>query len=457
MKANRHKFYARGTNPYVAGKIEYRIYINGKPLPIGIGLTLPPALWDNKTQSMIKDKKLIKELKIAYPNIELEMRNVEIRMANIKAEVDHFIGTAISGNKEIDVNALRAAVKQNAMRAGRTIDNRPKRNKTQKNSLSNYDPSMIRDFLQSFIAEITNGTRLISSGKSKSKGNRYTEGTIKNYKTFLVKWLDFEKSKNKAFSWADMNQDLYNDFIHYLTRLNYSKKYQGRLIKEWKHLAQAAFDSQIHTNKAYSDSWFYKPNSEVKNICLTKDEIRLLEDMDLTDRPSFDKARDIFIIGCYTTLRVSDIIPLTKDNLKGDWIITQTQKTHTDVEIPLVPTVKKIIEKHNGRAPILSEQKVNQHIKLIAKEAGIDEVVFKNDDRGGSHRVVKHKKYERISMHTARRTAATLLYNAGMLPMDIMSITGHKNLATFQKYICTGDREQRQRTHDQFLKIMGSI
>lgn len=43
--------------------------------------------------------------------------------------------------------------------------------------------------------------------------------------------------------------------------------------------------------------------------------------------------------------------------------------------------------------------------------------------------------YLLISTHTARRTGATLMYLAGIPIYDIMKVTGHRSVATLEKYI----------------------
>jgi site-specific recombinase XerD len=45
------------------------------------------------------------------------------------------------------------------------------------------------------------------------------------------------------------------------------------------------------------------------------------------------------------------------------------------------------------------------------------------------------KKYERVVIHTARRTLATQMVEHGLAYKQVMKITGHKKLTTLQKYI----------------------
>ena len=50
-------------------------------------------------------------------------------------------------------------------------------------------------------------------------------------------------------------------------------------------------------------------------IYLTKDEIDILYDADLTNKSRLERIRDIFIFQCMIGCRVDDLIRLTKDNI----------------------------------------------------------------------------------------------------------------------------------------------
>ena len=54
-------------------------------------------------------------------------------------------------------------------------------------------------------------------------------------------------------------------------------------------------------------------------------------------------------------------------------------------------------------------------------------------------------KYELVRSHTARRTAATLMYLAGMDVFNICAVTGHSSIAMLKKYI-KADEIDRART-----------
>lgn len=88
-----------------------------------------------------------------------------------------------------------------------------------------------------------------------------------------------------------------------------------------------------------------------------------------------------------------------------------------------------------------SEYNFNKVLKRIAQSVGFTEEVLIERTRGGQiHRDMK-KKYELVSSHTARRTAATNMYLAGIPTFRIMLITGHKAESAFYRYIRIGKDE----------------
>lgn len=64
-----------------------------------------------------------------------------------------------------------------------------------------------------------------------------------------------------------------------------------------------------------------------------------------------DRVRDLFLVGCWTGLRFSDFSRIAPENIKGDFIEIETQKTAEPVVIPIHTTVKQIMKKYKGKYP----------------------------------------------------------------------------------------------------------
>lgn len=122
-------------------------------------------------------------------------------------------------------------------------------------------------------------------------------------------------------------------------------------------------------------------------------------------------------------------------NLTNNTLRVRTQKTGEWVVIPLHKYVRNIIKRYKGFPKGRANQYLNRELKHIAKAACIKGSVVLTRTQGGKKVSTTYQKWELITTHTARRSFATNLFKAGIPAISIMKITGHKNVATFMKYI----------------------
>lgn len=172
-------------------------------------------------------------------------------------------------------------------------------------------------------------------------------------------------------------------------------------------------------------------------------------------RKAKERIRDLFILGCLTALRYSDYSTLTKDNFQDDYIVKRTKKTNVDVKVPAHDYVKEIFNKYHGLVPSgLCIQYFNKYLKVIMKEIGLTDPVTYSFTKGGKLVTVTKEKWELISSHTARRSAATNMYLTGrMKTLEIMRLTGHRSEQNFFRYIrLTNDDTARAISGDIFFR-----
>ena len=168
----------------------------------------------------------------------------------------------------------------------------------------------------------------------------------------------------------------------------------------------------------------YKPLKEVKQLVfLVEDEVKKLEAFQFTQE-RLERVKDYYLFSVYTGLAYNEAFELKPEHIiKGfdgqEWIKMIRQKTQREVNIPLLPQAKKIIQKYyileeqKYILPTISNQKMNSYLKEIAEIVGI-------------------KKH--LTHHTARKTFAStiLLYNN--VPIEIVSkLLGHGNISITQK------------------------
>lgn len=172
-------------------------------------------------------------------------------------------------------------------------------------------------------------------------------------------------------------------------------------------------------------------------------------------RRAKERIRDMFVLGCLTALRYSDYSRLTSQNLIDGYIVIRTKKTNVDVKVPAHDYVKEIFAKYTGQVPAgLCIQYFNKYLKVIMKEIGLNDKITFSYTKGGKLHTVTREKWELISSHTARRSAATNMYLTGrMKTLEIMKLTGHRTEQNFFRYIrLTGDDTARSISGDMFFK-----
>lgn len=143
-------------------------------------------------------------------------------------------------------------------------------------------------------------------------------------------------------------------------------------------------------------------------------------------------AIDLFLISCLTGLRWLDVSNIKPHHIHNKKINILTQKTKTRVVIPMHPIVCSIMSKYNNEIKDPpSNGYANIIIRKVYKALGFNAPIARENKDG----VVIKPRYEYIRMHTGRRTFATNAYNAGILAIKIMKITGHTTERSFFKYI----------------------
>ncbi len=183
---------------------------------------------------------------------------------------------------------------------------------------------------------------------------------------------------------------------------------------------------------------------ETTLFALTDDELRSIENLDLSDRPALDKVRDLFLLSCYTGLRYSDISRLSKEHIGATEIRISAQKTGDNTRCPITPRLRKVLERYAPEYLFhkISSQRANEHLKIIVERAGVcstlEIVTYKNGRKTSEAR----PKHELIAWHCSRRTFITLSLVKGAQPAAVQAVSGHKkDSKSFNKYILFADSQ----------------
>ncbi len=285
------------------------------------------------------------------------------------------------------------------------------------------------------VLEEHNTERKAMVGKTVAPATYWVfEYTGRLFKEFIQK-----KYERKDLYLREINLGFIQGFHAFL--LGEKKMGQNSCTKHLKFLKKLLNLAVANSYISYNPVNAYKVEREPVDIdFLDEEELRKIINFD-TPLPRLERAKDMFLFGCFTGLSYIDIKTLTpehfeKDNAGRIWIKKRRVKTGVLSRIPLLPIAKLILDKYKGGEkllPIQDPADINKYLKDIAILCGIN---------------------KRICFHTSRHTFASTVTLANNISLEVVSkMLGHTNTrmtAHYAKLIdkCIG--EQMDKLMDTF-------
>lgn len=153
----------------------------------------------------------------------------------------------------------------------------------------------------------------------------------------------------------------------------------------------------------------------------------------------------LFMIGIYTGLRISDIIPLRVRDVKGTHIyIEKQQKTKKEFNLLIHEDLKQVLDKYiKGKKDyeyLFPSRKGSKHIKREQAYRILNEVIYEYDTKTKEKRKTEfyselEDEVELIGCHTLRKTFGYHFYNSNNDIMTLKEIFGHSDISTTLRYI----------------------
>lgn len=296
-------------------------------------------------------------------------------------------------------------------------------------------------------------------------------GESSSFFAFAESWFN-EMKERKTYLWAKQIQSCINllkefspnvtfdkvdkayhkRLLIFLNNKGYSYNTVGTVVKNLRRIIKEAAESGLTNNTAYLG--FKRLQEDVESIYLSEVEIKKINDLELTPDlvksklnvkdvkkkiTALDQARKLFLIGCWTGLRVGNYKNIDPTQIQGDYLTVIAIKGGDKLKIPLHFMVKEIV--NSGWPKPMHEQIINKLIKDLGLLAGIDDEVNYYRTEGGKRKEYKRPKYELICTHTARRSFASNMLIRGVPTKYIMAITGHKTERDFNRYTASVSRD----------------
>lgn len=419
------KFFLRGE------KVYFRFRPNRNlDIAIATPYSISPNSWDDADQcwnlnEFVKGAKSIETKKM---NSQIETFNNNI--AAFRSDVSKFI----DDNQNKEAPELKRILKEYILRNyfAHKVNNEPKKRKNSKPE----DMNGLIDFYIEFrsVGDETKGTKPLA------------DNTVKKYRTLQKVLLEYDKNLKVT----EINDLFRNQFVKHLTKLKYSVNTQVKYIKDIKMLC--VFANSDHNVSKQVLNWEIKSNPEnvAEYVTFTFEDLKKLKETEMpTD--SMDNVRDFLLISCYTSVRISELLTFSSENIVDKIFLKVYEKKNRNTKggglkyVYLMPEVLEILKKRNGEFPRkISEQRYNEYIKKVCRIAGLTRVV-----EGG--KIVVENKIKRkiktteefcelVTSHSGRATYVTLF--SQYLPSEVIQMqTNHSSVQMVEHYNKTDAEE----------------
>lgn len=211
-------------------------------------------------------------------------------------------------------------------------------------------------------------------------GNGVSKATywVSVYTIRLLREFVQQKYKREDLYLRELNLNFIQSF-HSFLRIDKDMA-QNSSTKHLKLLKKIINLSVANSYMAFNPFSTYKVEREPVDIdFLDEEELRKIINFD-TPLPRLERAKDMFLFGCFTGLSYIDIKTLTPEHFEKDsvgriWIKKRRVKTGVLSRIPLLPIAKLILDKYKGGEkllPIQDPADINKYLKDIAILCGIN-------------------------------------------------------------------------------------
>jgi len=267
-----------------------------------------------------------------------------------------------------------------------------------------------------------------------NKISEYSTGFIKQIITTRNNLKRF--SENREINFEDIDIQFLEGFReYYIGKLGNKRNSFAGNIKRLKFFLHYALKNGWSTNEKFKQ--FKAPEKYGKVEYMTWEELMKLYNKDY-EKDNLNQVRDCFVFQSMIGCRYQDLKKLCKDNYEGGILKFTTQKTGTQIEIPLTGISKEIIQKNtiinsNKLLPVMNIWRYNKLLKQIGKLSGLERRVEVLGENGNKILIPFH---EIMSSHMARRNFIGNAINKFNIRTEVIqSITGHsKNSKCFGRY-----------------------
>ncbi len=402
--------------------LNIRITVNGKQTYIPLGQYLPEKEWDAKNQRIKPNSKFVENTTRFNNLIRKEFAKLNdactqlldkrlLQEMDIK-EVGRFLKWVLKNNPEDISMALDDLVQ------GQTIEAA-----TGSSNIKSSQPNDVFVYLEACIQDFRKAGR---------------NGYAKSHEDLLYKLKSFHTRKTLRFEQVNFK------FLKNLETQHLADGHSLGGLGVYLRTLRARYNDAIREGlvhkKYYPFTDYSIKKGEPERKALSEEGFQNLLDIDLSEKPGQDKARDMFLASYFMRgINWMDMALMRVSQLNHDWsrVSYKRKKTGKPYNLAIHPKllliIKKYISKETAEAddfvfPILSKEiKENDYYAVIKEK--------RNTLNRSLSRIGKEIGEPDITFYSARHTYATRSKRKGVPTSAISDALGHSTEQTTQTYL----------------------
>lgn len=216
-------------------------------------------------------------------------------------------------------------------------------------------------------------------------------------------------------------------------------------IKRLSAVLKRAFEKGYTENRSYMQDEFSVKVPPSFHTVLTEPEINILYEHDFSASPRLEKVRDLFVLGCHTSLRFGDITRIENGHIElslGTLSILLNKGSRIDkyktVNFPIFGNAGEILGKYdnNIKSIAISNQNTNEYLKELFRAVPYFNEKTITRERPTNEGVVFEtiNFADKVAFHDSRRSFCTNRYIEGWDLLEIWQYTGHTDESVFKTY-----------------------
>lgn len=307
------------------------------------------------------------------------------------------------------------------------------------------------DIVQAYYASSADKTTVFEYIKMQIERlkNARKERTSETYRQMLMSFMKFRNGEDLHFDMIDT--DLICQYESYMRVSNLCRNTTSFYMRTLRSVYNRAVEDGLTTqNNPFKRVYTGVDKTSKRAIGLK--EIKRIKDLDLSNAPTLDFARDIFMFSFYMRgMSFIDIAYLKKKDLSNGFVVYNRRKTGQQMVVKWEKSMEEIANKHPNEYsaflfPIIINQDgterkqylnkmllVNKYLKEIAKLAGIGIP---------------------LTMYVARHSWASIAQSQN-IPMKAISLgMGHDNEETTQIYLASIQTSIIDNANNKILNLL---